>query len=166
MIDPAFIAVLRQIVASLQGSDVNWAVTGSLGQALQGVALDPADIDLQTDREGAYAIERRFSSQVSRKVGFSTGERIRSHYGALLIDGVRVELMGAVQKRLEDGTWEPAVDPGSHRCLIRVADMQVPVLELEYEARAYQELGRLERVELLRRVLQEKRGRSERDVTR
>lgn len=157
MIDPAFTAVLRQIVASLQGSDINWAVTGSLGMALQGVEIEPRDIDLQTDREGAYEIERRFFAQVSRKVSFSTGQRIRSHFGALLINGVRVEIMGAVQKRLEDGTWEDAIDPGSYKRLVHFTGMQIPVLALEYEAQAYQKMGRLQRAELLRQVMQSRR---------
>lgn len=157
MINPTFIAVLRQIATSLQESGVNWAVTGSAGQALQGVAIEPHDIDVQTDREGAYEIERRFSAQVSRKVRFSSGERIRSHFGALLIDGVQVEIMGAVQKLQADGTWEVEVDPGRYRRIISFADLQVPVLALEYEAEAYQKLGRLDRAELLRQALQEKR---------
>lgn len=158
MINPAFIAVLRQMVTSLQDSGVNWAVTGSLAQALQGVAIEPQDIDLQTDREGAYEIERRFSVQVSRKVRFSTSERIRSHFGALSIDGIQVEIMGAVQKRLADGTWEAAVDPGSYRRVVSFTGLLVPVLALEYEAQAYQMLGKLERVGILRRAMQEERG--------
>jgi hypothetical protein len=69
--------------------------------------LEPHDIDLQTDVQGAYEIERRFSSQVSRNVGFSSTERIRSHFGSLLVEGLVVEIMGDIQKRREDGTWEP-----------------------------------------------------------
>jgi hypothetical protein len=155
MIKPVFTAVLRQIVISLQDSEVNRAVTGSLGQALQGVAIEPQDIDVQTDEEGAYEIERHFSAQVSRKVRFSTSGRIRSHFGALLIEGVQVEIMGAVQKRQPDGTWEAVIDPGRYRRIVSFAGLQVPVLALEYEAQAYQKLGRLQRAEMLRRVLQE-----------
>jgi len=33
----------------LGDSDVNWAVTGSLGFALQGVPVEPHHIDIQTD---------------------------------------------------------------------------------------------------------------------
>ncbi len=151
MIDPAFVAVLRQIVTKLQDGEVNWVLTGSVSFALQGLSLEPHDIDIQTDEQGAYEIERRFSSRVSRNVMYSAGERMRSHLGALLIDGIEVEIMGDIQKRLEDGTWEAPVDLNSHRCFVHFEGLQVPVLSLEYEAQAYQKMGRLERAEMLRR---------------
>jgi hypothetical protein len=151
MIDPAFVAVLRQIVTKLPDGEVNWVLTGSLSFALQGLSLEPHDIDIQTDKQGAYEIERRFAWQVSRKVMYSAGERMRSHFGALLIDGIEVEIMGDIQKRLEDGSWESPVDLNSHKRFVHFEGMQVPVLSLEYEAQAYQKMGRLERAEMLRR---------------
>jgi len=150
MIHPAYLVVLRQLYTELTGSGVNWAVTGSLSFALQGLPLEPHDIDIQTDEEGAYEIERRFSSSVSRKVTFSATEHIRSHFGALLIDGIVVEIMGDIQKQLEDGSWESPVDLRSQRQFVHVDDMEIPVLSLAYEAQAYMKLGRLERAEMLR----------------
>ncbi len=152
MIDPAFIAVLRRIVTTLRDGGVNWVLTGSLSFALRGLPLEPHDIDIQTDEQGAYEIERRFSSQVSRKVRFSASERMRSHLGALLIDGIEVEIMGDIQKRLEDGPWEAPVDLNSHKQFVHFEGMRVPVLTLDYEAQAYQKMGRLERAEMLRRA--------------
>ena len=104
MIDPIYLNILRKIYVRLKDTNMNWAVTGSLSFALQGVPVDPHDIDIQTDEAGAYEIERRFSACVVRKVAFSAAERIRSHFGALEIDGIKVEIMGEVQKRLEDGS--------------------------------------------------------------
>ena len=64
MIDSVYLNVLRQIHARLSNTDVNWVVTGSLGFALQGVPVQPHDIDIQTDKAGAYEIERLFSDVV------------------------------------------------------------------------------------------------------
>jgi len=150
VIQPTYLAVLRQLFAELKESQVNWVVTGSLSFALQGLPLEPHDIDIQTDTEGAYEIERRFSSQVSRNVTFASTERMRSHFGALLIDGIIVEIMGDVQKRLKDGTWEAPVDLRSHRQVVHIEGMDIPMLSLAYEAQAYLKLGRLERAEMLR----------------
>jgi hypothetical protein len=146
---PTYLVVLRQLFTELKESRVLWVVTGSLRFALQGLPLEPHDIDLQTDAEGAYEIARRFSSQVSRNVTFSSTESIRSHFGALLIEGLVVEIMGDIQKRLEDGTWEPPVNLKSHRQFFRVEDMDIPVLTLAYEAQAYRKLGRPERAAML-----------------
>ena len=153
MIDPVYLNVLRQIHAQLSNTDVNWVVTGSLGFALQGVPVQPNDIDIQTDKAGAYAIESLFSDVVTRRVKFSATERIQSHFGALQIDGIQVEIMGDIQKRGADGVWEEIVDPARYRLMVEIDGMLVPVLSLEYEYQAYLKFGRIERAKMLRRWL-------------
>jgi hypothetical protein len=133
---------------------VNWVVTGSLGFALQGVPVDVHDIDIQTDKEGAYEIERRFSEFVIKKVAFRSTDKIRSHFGILMIDGIRVEIMGDIQKRLEDGSWEEPVDLNRYKRFVEIRGMKIPVLSLEYEYQAYLKLGRTEKAEILKKWLQ------------
>lgn len=83
MIKPAYLNVLRKIYIRLNNTNVNWVVTGSLSFALQGIPVEPNDIDIQTVRcahrrlrltaeTGAYEIERRFSEFVIRRVTFSS----------------------------------------------------------------------------------------------
>jgi hypothetical protein len=132
---------------------VNWAVTGSLGFSLQGVPVEPNDIDIQTDKRGAYEIERYFSEFITKRVKFSFMERIRSHFGELMIDGIKVEIMGDIQKQLEDGRWENPVNLEHHKLVVEVEGMKVPVLSLEYEYQAYLKLGRIEKAEMLRNWL-------------
>jgi len=153
MIKPEYLCVLRKIYDRLKSENVNWVVTGSLSFALQGVPIEIHDIDIQTDKAGAYEIERLFSGFVSEKVRFSSTEKIRSHFGRLTIDGVKVEIMGDIQKRLEDGSWENPVDLNKHKKFVEIQGMKIPVLSLEYEYQAYLKLGRIERAEMLRRWL-------------
>jgi len=157
MIDRKYLDILRTIVQRLAGQAIDWAVTGSCGFALQGLDVDVHDIDLQTDRDGAYAIERAFADESRRKVVFSESERIRSYFGALAIDGVTVEIMGGLQKRLGDGAWEPPVDIRRHRRRVTIDGVDIPVLSLEYEQRAYLMLGRRQQAEMLGTWLQEHR---------
>ena len=153
MIDSVYLNVLRQIHARLSSTDVNWVVTGSLGFALQGVPVQPNDIDLQTDKAGAYEIERLFSDLVIRKVKFSATEQIKSHFGALQIDGIDVEIMGDIQKRGADDVWEEIVNPAHYKQTVEIAGLLVPVLSLEYEYQAYLKFGRVEQAKILRRWL-------------
>jgi len=155
MIDPRFIDVVGCICSHLSGTETTWAVTGSLGQALQGVEVAVHDIDIQTDEPGAYEIERCFSDHVVRKVQFSSTETIRSHFGELCIDGVSVEIMGAIQKRLPDGKWEDRVDVSEHRRFVDLDGLAVPVLSLEYECQAYRRLGRTAKADMLQEWLDE-----------
>jgi hypothetical protein len=160
MIGAAHLRVLRRLCERLDGTDINWAVTGSLGFALQGVPVEVHDIDVQADEAGAYEIERLFAECVTRKVGFSAAERIRSHLGALTIDGVQVEIMGDIQKRLADGAWEAPVDVSRHKGFVEVEGVRVPVLSLEYEEQAYRKMGRIEKAELLRKWLRDRKGQA------
>jgi hypothetical protein len=156
MLDQNYLDSLRIIVRRLEDTAIDWVVTGSCGFALQGVDVAVHDIDLQTDKDGAYAIERLFLEESSRKVVYSIADNIRSHLGALAINGIQVEIMGDIQKRLNDGIWEEPVDIRSHRRWVTIDGMHIPVLSLEHEYKAYLALGRVEKAEMLRKWLQSK----------
>ena len=154
MIPAQFLPPLRAIHAGLAESAVNWAITGSLGMVLQGMDLPVNDIDVQTDEDGAYEIERRLAEYVVAPVLYKASERMRSRLGKLRIDGIQVEVFGGMQKRLQEGVWEPPVDVTAHRRWVEVEGLSVPVLSLEYEHEAYRMMGRLEKAELIRKWLE------------
>lgn len=148
-LDDRYLDVLETLSMTLDGCSIPWALTGSTSFVLQGVPLTPNDIDVQTTEEGAYVIEEEFTKQVIDPVSFSESEPIRSHFGSLELNDVRIEVIGAVQKRRSDGTWEAPVDITAHRTFVELKDHRIPVLSLDYEAEAYDRLGRTERAALL-----------------
>lgn len=153
MVPPKYLAVLQTLYTRLQSTPINWALTGSTSFALQGMPVRPHDIDLQTDAAGAYQLEHLFAEFSVQKVAFSAAGHIRSHFGALVIGGIRVEIMGDIQKQLPDGSWELPARLQDYRCFVEAGEMRIPVLSLEYEYRAYLTLGRLEKAELIRQWL-------------
>jgi len=154
MIANDHLKVLEKIVSCLKDSPINWVVTGSLGMALQGVPIQVHDIDIQTDKDGAYEIERCFPEYVVEPVRYSESEKVRSYLGMLEIEG-KVEIMGDIQKRLGDQSWEKPVKVEYYRRWVEVGGMRIPVLSLEYEHQAYLKLGRIEKAEMLRSWLYE-----------
>lgn len=130
--------------------DVDWALTGSTSFALQDVPLDPDDIDGQTDERGVRAVEDAFSEHVTDSVEYVESEAMQSYLGALELDGVEVELIGELQKRDDDGGWADPVDVPDHREFVGWRGHEVLVLSLEYEAEAYERLGRDDRAAMLR----------------
>ena len=140
---------LKKLYDGLEGSDINWVVTGSVSFCLQGVPVSPNDMDIQTDKPGAYRIQDLFSDKVVKEVKFSSTDRIKSHFGALELEGVLVEIMGAVQKFYDD-RWEDPIDINRHRKVVKLEGMEIPVLNLGYEAEAYRRFGRVEMAEKLR----------------
>jgi hypothetical protein len=153
VLPPEHHTALQRLVGALRGRNVVWALTGSTSFALQGVPVVPKDVDVQTDEPGAYLIQDLFREHITRGVALSAADRIRSHFGALRLGGIDVELMGALQKRREDGTWEPPVDVARLRVYVPFGDAGVPVLPLEYEYRAYARLGRVDTAALIRGFL-------------
>ncbi|MBE3142878.1 MAG: HAD-IA family hydrolase [Planctomycetes bacterium] len=147
--------VLHLLYNRINGTGILWAVTGSLGMQLQGLLLEVHDIDIQTDQAGAYQVESLFSEYMVEKVAFSSAKNIRSHFGTLKIGGVKVEIMGNIEKCLPDGTWE-GLDLIKQRKFVTLEEMDIPVLSLEYEYQAYQRLGRLERAQQIRDFLDKK----------
>ncbi|WP_237702788.1 nucleotidyltransferase domain-containing protein [Thermococcus barophilus] len=134
---------------------MNWVVTGSLGFAFQGLSIEPNDIDIQTDKKGAYEIECLFSEFVIKKVTFSSREKICSHFGARMIDWIKVEIMGDIQKKVYD-EWEPPVDINRYKRFVQIEGMKIPVLDLEYEYQAYLKLGRIEKARMLKKFFRKK----------
>jgi hypothetical protein len=149
MIPENFSQVLKKIIQQLEGQGISWAVTGSMGFALQGLPITPNDIDLQTDMQGTYEIEHIFNDHVTRSVSPKTTKIMRSVTGIFELDGVQVEIIGAVQKCLPNGGWEEPINVDDYKHFITLEDLQVPVLDLQYEQEAYLKLGRMETAALL-----------------
>lgn len=151
-IPPAHRVVLRAIVERLGAEEppIVWVVTGSLGFALQGVPVTVHDIDVQADAEGAYRIEACFSGYLVRPVCHVSCERVESHLGALVIDGVTVEIMGEMRKRASnDEPWGEPAPLVRERRWADVDGLRVPVLSLAYERDAYRALGQMDKARLL-----------------
>jgi hypothetical protein len=143
--------VLRLIASQLHGTSINWAVTASCSLALQGVQVAVHDIDVRTTAQDAYALESVFRPYQKRRVTFASTGIVQSHFGALEINGVEVEIIGDMQHRLADGTWEPIVDINRFKVWVALDDIQLPVMSLPYLYEGYQLLGRTDKIEVLKR---------------
>ena len=140
---------LLTVTHRLSGSQVTWAVSGSAALALHGIAVAPNDLDLETDAAGAYVIEQRCQDTLIRPVQFIESARIRSHWGALRVGAVQVEVMGHFQVRRADGSWQHASDVGRLRQYVEVDKLRVPVMSLPYLRDAYRLLGRTSKADLI-----------------
>lgn len=141
---------LRRLLPRLMQVDFDWALTGSASFKLRGMPFDPEDLDIQTTQAGAYELERLFAEYLDQPIRWSSNGQVRSYWGHLLVDGVEVEIIGSIQKRLPDGSWSEPPDLSRLREYVLFAGYQVPVLELKYESQAYALLGRSRRSLLLK----------------
>ena len=149
MVPDAYLQVLTIIYTRIKDTPINWAVTGSLNMALQGMPVAIHDIDLQTDKNGAYSIAKIMAEYVDTPVRYLASDRMRSHLGELNVNGIQVEIMGDVQKLLENQMWEAPVRVKDYQTWVNIAGMEIPVLSLDYEYQAYLKMGRTEKANLL-----------------
>ena len=155
--EPIRTALIR-LAPILNATGAPWVLGGSCSLALHGVPVTPQDLDIATDREGAYQIGEalRKVAQEIRPVQWGESERIRSHYGQYRIGDVQVDVIGAAELR-EGDNWTPAKLPSEWEVeLVAVpgADLSVPAFTLQHELVAYRRLQREVKAQLIEEQLQ------------
>lgn len=123
--------------------NINWVLAGSLSLYLHGVDVQPSDIDLITTREGAYRIARIFSQYVEEPVRYMESEFFRSYFGVIIIDGVKVEVMGDLEEK-QYGKWVSLNKRLSNRDFIELEGRRVPLSDLKDQLESYKACGRVE----------------------
>lgn len=148
--------VLTLILQALKEFSEPWVVTGSCGMVLQGMPLEVHDIDLQTTEKGVILMEQILGGQPLLRIGYKSSEKIRSFFGALELENIKIEIMGDLQKLLPNGCWEEPPDISALRIRVPFEQSFVPVFPLEYELEAYRLMGRHQRADQIQAFLNRK----------
>lgn len=144
---------MRLLCKSLETSDVRWVVAGSLSLALQGVNVVPHDIDLLTDRQGAFRINAMLKKYEKKAVDYAETDKVSSFFGIFEIQGVKVEVMGDYRER--QGTkWVNLSKRLANPKIIEVDGMRLPVSSLEDQLMSYRRLKRPKDAEKIRKISQ------------
>ncbi len=139
---PRWQTVLRRIAQQLNEVGVPYTVVGGTSVALHGVSISVADIDIETDAEGAYQFQELFTDHVVEAVALRESDRYRSHFGRFDFDDVIVEVMGDLCRR-EAEQWVPTA--ATTETVVTLDGVEVRVSWLEEEMLAYVRRGQLER---------------------
>ncbi len=142
---PKWRALLRDLAQGLQAQGVDYRLVGGAALALRGLDVELNDLDLEMSKSDAYAFEERFAESVVVPVTWRETETLRAHYGRLEIDGVPVDVMAELERRI-DGRWVPTF--GATHETVDLGGVAISVLSLEEEPLAYLRRGRLDRVAL------------------
>jgi hypothetical protein len=127
---------LKLLFGMLETSSVHWVLAGSFSLALQGIAVDPRDIDLMTDRRGAFRINAILKNYEKKKVEYSETENARSFFGVFEIEGVNVEVMGDYEEK-QGNKWVSLSKRLVNPRIIKVDGMRIPVSPLEDQLISY-----------------------------
>lgn len=145
--------VLAFLVGRVPPTEKLWTLTGSAGLRLQGVDLSVNDLDLQTDGKTVFLLEKELAEFMKVPVHLWETEHTLSYHGQAEINGLQVELLGAIRHRQPDGTWGMKLDIESEIVWVEWREQKVPVLSLEHEAVAYEKMGRTQKAERIRSAI-------------
>lgn len=131
------IDALQTVVQTLEGTDIRWVLAGSLSLALQGVKITPGDIDILTNRDGAYGIADLLKKHQTRPVRFRSNKWARSYFGEFEIDGVKIEVMGDLEEKT-GCKWISLSGRLASPNFLSINMMKVPVSSLEEQLKSYE----------------------------
>jgi predicted nucleotidyltransferase len=138
MINKKFLTALKIISKKLRRKKVKWVLIGSASLALQGIKIKAKDIDILTDKSGAFKINELLKEYEVRPVKIFGTECL----GKFKIKGVKVEVMGKLKKRLPS------------QKIIKIGEMKLPVSSLKEELKAYDSLKRRKDINKIKKIMQ------------
>jgi ubiquinone/menaquinone biosynthesis C-methylase UbiE len=143
---PYWRAVLHRIALAMNHADIAYRVVGGTALALRGLQVPVNDIDVEMLLpEDAYRFEGLFPGHVMTSVAHRVTEDVRSHFGRFDFDGVIVEIMAGLERRMGD-RWLPSFL--ETEATVDLDGVPVHVLHLEEEVLAYLRRSRLDRAAL------------------
>jgi SAM-dependent methyltransferase len=146
-------SALMRLIPILEATGASWAVGGSCGLALHGVRVEPHDIDLITDQDGAYRIGMALREVALEKqpVQWSDSQFIRSHRGLYQLEDVQIDVVGGGEFR-EGEVWLAAWPLNERKTdLLHIpgSELAVRAFTLENELIAYRQMQREAKVRLI-----------------
>jgi hypothetical protein len=148
---------LRILTKRLSGSAINWAVFAGTGIWLQGVNIEPKDIDIivctKDDTERLAQRLKKFEKEPLRHV---EKENYGAYEGKFEVNGVEVIVLGELVNKVPEGDlWSETRGLSAKKTVI-ADSMRIPVISLAQEYNAYLKRGKLEKAEKIFEAMQGK----------
>jgi hypothetical protein len=135
---------LQNLLPKLAG--INFVLLGTLNLKLQGLPLDPRDIDFLTDNEGVNKIAKIFGSKIIKDEDYAY---IQTAFDFM---GIEIHFASAELNLRPENFLDYVVN-------IEKYGLTIPCLSLESELETYEQMGREKdkrKIELLREMLNKK----------
>jgi hypothetical protein len=137
----------------------HWAVTGSAAFALQGLAVEPRDVDVVAEESAAIALTDHLNALVIQdEVGWDRGDVRAARRSLAIVEGVELEILVGVESH-SNGVVQLDAPNWTQVDLVIVGGREIPVLTLQnmipiLEAMGKDEGAAMAKDELVRRSLE------------
>jgi len=151
--------VLKKLAKIFEENNINYCIVGSTSLLLEGVPVEPEDIDILTTKDFVLKMDELLSSYRLEECKLKESENFRSYFGKYKIDGINVEVMGELQIR-KNGKWSKALTPSSIKTkYVSLNGEKVRIAKLEETYKFCKEIGKEKTCETIEEYLR-KRGRN------
>jgi len=137
MLNRKLLSALKVIAQKFDKQNIKWVLVGSSSLALQGVKVNPGDIDIMTDKEGAEKINELLKEYLVRPITFGKTDRFESYYGEFNIKAIKVEVMGDFKEKIKN-RWISLEYRLKENKVIDVHGMNIPVSLLTDQLESYE----------------------------
>ncbi len=143
---------LKKFCSMVQGSSINWWLTGSCATCIRGIELNPHDIDIMIDSKSVAEITELFKDYLIEPI-VSTNGWLTKDFGVIFMD-VRIDIASDPAPILDEP--EP-VDCGPYALknleIIYWNGFQIKVPPLDLQLNVNRKRGRKDRVEKIEEFL-------------
>lgn len=152
--DKKILEVSKLICRKLKNHDVKWVYSGSTSLALQGIDVHPTDIDITTDRDGAYSINEILKSYEVKPIEFGIKGSFRSYFGNLIINDIKIDILGDFSLKVGK-KWINVSNPRLKAIkTVKIGNYEMPVTPLENHLEIYKAMNRDKDKEKIRKIEQ------------
>jgi hypothetical protein len=148
---------LRTITKRLSGSAINWAVCAGTSIWLQGVDIEPKDIDIIVcTKDDMERLAQRLKKFETEPVHHVEKEEYDAYECKFKVNGTDVQVMGELVNKIPGcDLWSETKGLSAKKTVI-IDSMRVPVISLAQEYNAYLKRGKLEKAEKIFEAMQKK----------
>lgn len=132
---------IKLLVDRFNNKDISWALIGGTNLALQGVDVNPHDIDIITDCISFNAIVDLMQNYIDGSAGYVKSGRISSYYAKFCIDGTDVDVFSNIKNMIDGKYLDAHAGWQENIKYIFVSDCEVPVMSLLFERKVYKMIG-------------------------
>ena len=137
------ISTIKTIAQKLENKNIQWVVTTSCALILQGIKLDPQDIDILTNKEDSIKINQILNDYKIKEFKNMTSNIFDSTLNKFLINNCIVEVMGNFNvKSRFDGKWHDLSYMLKNPNIVEIEKVRIPVLSILQSMGMYQMMGR------------------------
>ena len=136
------IPVLKKLTKIFEENHIEYCIVGSVSLFLEGVPVEPSDIDVLTTKASAFKIDELLSSHRVLECKLRESNNFRSYFGKYKIDCIDVEIMGELQIR-KNGKWSKPLIPSSIETkYVTVDGEKVRIAKLKETYKFCKEIGK------------------------